>query len=283
MSGRWETIREARPAGRRLLVVQGCASFNANYKANKYADEARRLDREGRTLEAGGYWGRASVKADSLLVHSPNGKYAPGALAITGEAYAVRGPVRSGEPVLPSAIERLKNEDDREQATLALASCRAPAGFTGPGANTVLPCHREPRWYPPAAGAPPARHRRAPGRPRLRRADSPCRVLPGTPALVQRTLAYAGLHDAAAATSAFDSLVALRDSMLPWDSLLTITGRVDPGLASHLTSTLVTSKTLSLERSAALSFADATSPGLGRHRPGSGSATQDIILHGGLG
>ncbi len=81
--------------------------------------------------------------------------------------------------------------------------------------------------------------------------------LPGTRALAQRTLAYAGLHDEAAATSAFDSLVALRDSTLPWDSLLTITGRSDPRLASQLTTTLATSKTLSLERSAALSFADA--------------------------
>jgi hypothetical protein len=34
-----------------ILLVQGCASFNGMYKANQYADEARRLDREGRTLE----------------------------------------------------------------------------------------------------------------------------------------------------------------------------------------------------------------------------------------
>ena len=26
------------------IVLQGCASYNANYKANKYADEARKLD-----------------------------------------------------------------------------------------------------------------------------------------------------------------------------------------------------------------------------------------------
>ena len=60
---------------------------------------------------------------------------------------------------------------------------------------------------------------------------------------MQRTLAYAGAHEPVAATSAFDSLIALRDSMLPWDSLLAITGRADPQLAFHFTSTLLRSRT----------------------------------------
>ncbi len=239
------------------LLVQGCASFNTNYKANQYANEARRLDREGRTLEAGGYWGRASVKADSLLAHSPDGKYAAGALAIKGEAYASVGQCGQASRVLPSAIERLKNEADREYATIALAFCELRLGSPVLAASTVLPVteshdggrRRQALLLLGAA-------ERQAGR------DSAALLalagIPGSPALVLRTLAYAGVHDPVAATSAFDSLVALRDSTLPWDSLLTITGRVDPELASHLTSTLVRSRTLSLEKSAALSFADAS-------------------------
>ena len=240
-----------------VLVVQGCASFNANYKANKYADEARRLDREGRTLEAGGYWGRASVKAESLLVHSPNGKYAPGALAIRGEAYASVGQCGQATRVLPPAIDRLKDQTSREQATLALAYCQLRLGSPDLASSTVQPV---------TESKDASRRRQAllllGTAERQAGRDSAALAalsgVPGSPALVQRTLAYVGVHDEAAATSAFDSLVALRDSMLPWDSLLTITGRADPELASRLTTTLAGSKTLSLDRSMALSFADAT-------------------------
>lgn len=239
------------------LLLQGCAAFNVNYKANKYADEARRLDREGRTLEAGGYWGRASVKADSLLAHSPNGKYAAGALAIKGEAYAAVGQCGQASRILPSAIERLKSDADRENATIALSSCELQLGAPALAASTVLPVtesHDATRRRQALLLLGTAE--RQAGR------DSAALLalagIPGSPALVQRTLAYAGAHDSSAATSAFDSLVALQDSTLPWDSLLTITGRADPELASHFTSTLARSKTLSMERAAALSFADAS-------------------------
>lgn len=240
-----------------LMMAQGCASYNSNYKANKYADEARRLDNEGRTLEAGGYWGRAAVKAESLLVRNPNGKYAPGALAIRGEAYAALGQCGQASKVLPAAIERLKNTADREQATIALAACELALGSPALAASTVQPVTE-------SRDDTRRKHallllgtaERASGR------DTQALValadLPGSPALMQRTLAYAGTHDEAAATAAFDSLVALRDSTLPWDSLLTITGRADPVLASRLTSTLVQSQAVSVDRAAALSFADAT-------------------------
>ena len=238
------------------LLVQGCASFNTNYKANKYADEARRLDREGRTLEAGGYWGRASVKADSLLARSPDGKYAPGALAIKGEAYASVGQCGQATRILPSAIEHVSGTA-REQATIALASCELLLGTPDLAASTVLPVtesHDATRRRQALLLLGTAE--RQAGR------DSAALValegIGGTPALVQRTLAYAGADHEAAATSAFDSLVAMHDSTLPWDSLLTITGRRNPELASQFTSTLAGSNTLSLERSAALSFADAT-------------------------
>lgn len=240
-----------------VLLAQGCASFNANYKANKYADEARRLDREGRTLEAGGYWGRASVKADSLLAHNPDGKYAAGALAIKGEAYAAVGQCGQASRILPAAIEQLRDDTDREQATIALASCELLLGSPALAASTVQPIteSRDASRRRQALLLLGTAERQA-GR------DSSALIalagIPGSPALVQRTLAYAGAHDSVAATSAFDSLVALRDSTLPWDSLLTITGRADPELASRFTSALARSKTLSLEKIAALSFADAS-------------------------
>ncbi len=239
------------------ILLSGCASFNANYKANKFADEARRLDREGRTIEAGGYWGRAAVKADSLLAHHPEGKYAAGAWAIKGEAYAAVGQCGQASRILPAAIEQLKKVEGREQATLALASCELRSGAPALAATTVTPVteSRDAGRRRVAQLLLGTAERQA-GR------DSAALLalaaLPGTPALVQRTLAYAGVGNAPAATSAFDSLVALRDSTLPWDSLLTITGRADPELASQFTTTLAGSKVLSLEKAGALSFADAT-------------------------
>jgi hypothetical protein len=238
------------------LLLPGCASFNANYKANKYADEARKLDREGRTIEAGGYWGRASVKADSVLAHGPNGKYAAGAMAIKGEAAAAVGQCSQASRLLPAAIERLKDQGDREQATMALASCELLLGSPELAASTILPV---------TASRDGGRRRQALlllGTAQVRAGHDSAALeslehIAGTPALIERTLAYAGAHDRPAATSAFDSLVALRDSMLPWDSLLTITGRADPELASQFTTTLVRSKTVSMDRSATLAFADA--------------------------
>jgi tetratricopeptide (TPR) repeat protein len=240
-----------------LIVAQGCASYNSNYKANKYADEARRLDREGRTIEAGGYWGRAAVKAESLLVRNPNSRYAPGALAIRGEAYAALGQCGQASQALPTAIERLKNTADREQATLALAGCELRLGSPALAAITVQPV---------TESRDDTRRRQAllllgtAERQRGRNAEALVALtdLQGSPALVQRTLAHAGGHDSAATTAAFDSLLALRDSTLPWDSLLTISGRADPVLASRLTSALVQSRTIPADRAAALSFADAT-------------------------
>jgi hypothetical protein len=238
------------------LVLQGCASYNANYKANKYADEARKLDREGRTIEAGGYWGRASVKADSVLAHHPNGKYAAGAMAIKGEAAAAVGQCSQASRLLPAAIEQLKDQADREQATMALASCELRLGSAELAASTVLPV---------TESRDAGRRRRALlllGTAQVRAGQDSAALgslagIPGPPALIQRTLAYAGTHDRPAASSAFDSLVALRDSMLPWDSLLAISGRADPELASQFTTTLVRSKTVSMERAATLAFADA--------------------------
>ena len=239
------------------IVLQGCASYNANYKANKYADEARKLDREGRTIEASGFWGRASVKADSILAHHPNGKYAPAATAIKGEAAAAVGQCGQASRILPAAIEQLKDVGDREEATMALASCELRTGSAELAANTVRPV---------TESRDGGRRRQALlllGTAERRGGQDSAALqslsgLPGTPALVQRTLAYAGAREPAAATSAFDSLVALRDSMLPWDSLLAITGRADHQLAYHFTSTLLRSRQLSPARSATLAFADAT-------------------------
>lgn len=239
-----------------VFMLQGCAAYNANYKANKYASEARKLDREGRTIEASGYWGRASVKADSVLARSPNGKYAAGAMAIKGEAAAAVGQCSQASRLLPAAIEQLKDEADREQAIMALAACELRLGSAELAASTVLPV---------TESRDEGRRQRALlllGTAQVRTGNYPAALqslagISSTPALVQRTLAYAGAHDRPASTSAFDSLVALRDSMLPWDSLITITGRADPELASQFTTTLVASKTVSMEHSATLAFADA--------------------------
>lgn len=240
-----------------VLLLPGCASFNANFKANKYASEARQLDSEGRTIEAAGYWGRAAVKADSLLVRSPNGKYAANALAIRGEAFASVGQCGQASRILPTAIERLKDVAHKEQAIMALASCELQLGSPELAASTVRPVteskdggrRRQAMLLLGTAERQSGQNEAA-----LASLDH----LTGTPALIQRTLAYAGAHDVPAATSAFDSLVALRDSTLPWDSLLTITGRSDPLLASQLTTDLVSSRILSLDRSAGLAFADAS-------------------------
>ena len=79
----------------------------------------------------------------------------------------------------------------------------------------------------------------------------------GVPALIQRTLAYASSRQDAAALHAFDSLVALRDSTLPWDSLLVVTGRQNPLLASTFTTRLIASRVVSGPQALAYAFDDA--------------------------
>lgn len=216
-----------------LLALAACAGYNANYKANHYAADARKLDAEGRTVEAGGYWNRAFVKAESILARSPNGRYAANANAIRGEAFAALGQCPSAVRVLPGAIETLKSQESREQATLSLGLCEIALGTPGLAITTVTPVTES----------------KSSGRRRLARlllgtaqrqvGDYPAALaslegLPGVIAQAQRLYAHAGLHDSVAAHATFDSLLALRDSTLPWDSLLTVTGREDPLIASSL-------------------------------------------------
>lgn len=225
-------MRWRRPLVVVVALLAACSIHNRMFHLNRYASEARRLEAQGRQFEANDYWGRASVKAESVLVHYPTGANAAQAHAIRGEAMAALGQCADAQQSLEVALATLDDAADREYAAIALARCQLQAGDPAGALATVQPIttshddvrQREARLL--AGGA-------------LRRQgeDASALVLleglPGREARFERAIAEVGAGQGTAGLT-IDSLVRMRDSTMAWDSLLAAVGTRDPRLASQL-------------------------------------------------
>ena len=120
-------------------LLAACAMHNRMFYLHRYAGEARRLEQEGRRFEANDYWGRASVKAESVLVHRSAGDDAAEAMAIRGEAMAALGQCEEALRVLGDAMVQLRDSTEAEYAALAQARCYVQNGFPQLAAQSVQP------------------------------------------------------------------------------------------------------------------------------------------------
>lgn len=221
-----------------VIAGAGCAYYNGMYNANRLVREAEKAEREGRAFQSDGLWAQAAVRAESVLVRHPGSKWADDAMLLRGKAYKKRNDCPSAIPSLQDAIFSSRDSALVTEAALLLGECYVEVG------NYV---------------AADAALRRAYGAEdslvlsRVRRTHAKTLTLAGSYgealALYRdvedstadgiRLLALAGGGSLAHAAALADSLLVRRDSTVPWDSVLAVTGRRDPEAASALTDRLL--------------------------------------------
>lgn len=122
------TGRASRLALCLLVPLAGCVYFNAMWRAEQFAKEARRLEAHGRAGEARLWWARASEKAESVLVRHPTSRWADDALVLQGEALARSGDCAGAREPLEAARATVTDVALRERATLAALECALARG-----------------------------------------------------------------------------------------------------------------------------------------------------------
>lgn len=225
-----------------LLVLQllggsGCVYYNAMYNTDRLADDARRAEREGRPFEAQGLWGRAGIKADSIVARHPNSKWFDDALVIRAEAYAGSGQCVAQEPRLQEAIDRAATPDLKERATLAAGQCFLQLNDPNralPFFSSVVESRNKDRRESAALMQGIA----------LRRSGQPVEAadvlgtISGRRARNEFMMALASAGQTDSALSIARDFLRERDPEVRWDSLLTALGERAPARASEWLDTL---------------------------------------------
>lgn len=219
-----------------LLLVSGCGfynGYNGIYAANKFASQARDAEQAGRPGEAQNLWGQAAVKAESLLVRQPRGKWRNDALAIRGEALSALGRCSEASVYLHEAAEGVTDRNGREQAALALGKCELELGQPELAATTLQPLEASKDEYRREQA------NRLRGRALVLTGDYE-RALQdlidaGTPATSPEMLgALAGLGREDEVNAAIDQLIAQRDTSMRWEQVLAAVGERNPRLGSDV-------------------------------------------------
>ncbi len=109
-------------------VLGGCAYYNAMWSAERFAAEARRLERRGREPEARVQWARAAVKAESVLARHPRSRWADDALVLRAEGLARAGSCAQAAAPIAKALATVSDAPLHERAALAAGQCALAAG-----------------------------------------------------------------------------------------------------------------------------------------------------------
>lgn len=216
-----------------LLVLPSCVYYNGMYNTKRLAGRAERADRDGRTFDANGLWGQVSAKAESVVVRHPTSKWADEARLLRGTALARLGDCATAVGPLERVMLTAKSTELAERAALIAGSCRVsmadPSGALA--AYTRLAASRDASRRAFALYAQGRTLSRSgahqEGYERLAASTHP-------QARGERAAALAGSGRLAEAVATADSLLADRDSLAPWDSLLTWMRRHDPEPAAEL-------------------------------------------------
>jgi tetratricopeptide (TPR) repeat protein len=220
-----------------LVLLGGCVYYNGMYNTNRLAKSARKSEREGRPFEAQGYWGQVITRADSLVLRHPRSKYAEQATVLRGLALARLNQCQDAvEPLGHVALVRLST-DLTEEASLALGRCQlqlGDAGLADLSFARVLNSTDSARRH--EARFRHARALRLDGQ--YEEALTLLRESPDPRARADLLLALAGAGRTDEALVFADSLLALRDSTVAWDSVVAVVGRQSPRAGSSLVSRL---------------------------------------------
>jgi hypothetical protein len=121
------------------LWLPGCAYYNGMWRAQRLARDAQRMEARGQDAEARLTWGRAAIKAASVLVHHPGSRWADDALVLQGESLAWSGSCAAAARPLTRALQGIADDVLRERAALVAAECALREGETAAAEQLVVP------------------------------------------------------------------------------------------------------------------------------------------------
>jgi tetratricopeptide (TPR) repeat protein len=208
------------------LLLGGCAYYNGLYNAERLVKRAEKAEREGRTGEAGGYWGEAAVKAETVLARFPRSKWVDRARFIDGKALQRSGNCNSAVGPLGRVATEGKDPALADEAAVLWSECLAQLGRAEAAGFAVerLIGSPDPRVRSEASWRAGVAYRRS------GRAEEAIALLKGSDLPQARgelaiALAEGGrLSEALALT---DSLIIELDTIAPWGELLGAIGRED--------------------------------------------------------
>ena len=101
-------------------TISGCAYYNGMYNANRYAKQAERSERLGRSGEAADRWRLAELHAESVTVRHPHSRWAPDAMLVRGRALVHLESWNAAIVVLEDAVRVTPPGEQRLEAQLNL-------------------------------------------------------------------------------------------------------------------------------------------------------------------
>jgi hypothetical protein len=228
-----------------LLVLLGaCAYYNGMYNTKRLAGRARKAEREGRSFEATSLWGQVAVKAESVVIRHPSEKWSNEARLLHGTALVKLNDCSRALRPLEGVMTTARTPELVEEAALLVGACRLREGDAD-GATAayarLLDSHAADRRA--LARYQHGRALRLGGR--FEEALAELSTSSHPRARGERAAALAGLGRLADALPLADSLLAERDSLAPWDSLLALVAEHDAEAASALTDRVATAPGLS--------------------------------------
>jgi len=109
--------------GLALLGAASCGYYNGMWSANRFAGQARRFEHDGRLAEARASWAQAAEKAESVVAHSPHGRWADDALVLQGEGLARSGACDRAAAPLGRALQSVRDSSLLGRAALVAGEC----------------------------------------------------------------------------------------------------------------------------------------------------------------
>lgn len=239
-----------------LLLVGGCAYYNGMYNAKRLAGQARKAEREGRTFDATSLWGQVGVKAESVLARHPTSKWADEARLLQGTSMVKLRNCPGALGPLETVMTASRDSALAEAAAVLVGDCRTTVGDAAGAmsAYSRLTGSRDPDRRRLALFA-RGRARRINGEYQAALADLSATDLPG--ARGERAAALAGLGRLPEALVIADTLLAVGDTLAPWDSLVAAVALHDPEAGSALTDRIAATPALPAGIRAGVLVADA--------------------------
>jgi hypothetical protein len=221
------------------VVLGGCVYYNGMYNTKRLAGSARKAERDGRAFEATNLWGQVVVRAETLVARHPDSKYVDEALVLKGLALSRLRQCQVAVAPLGRVTLLPEGAEVADEASLALGRCQLELGdpslaevMFGRVAESKDPVVRN------EARLLRGRALRLSGRPG--EAIASLTGLDDPRAGIERLFALAAIHRRDEALALADSLLAIRDTTVQWDTMATALGRADPLIASGLVDRLIT-------------------------------------------